>query len=273
MNNQSSLVRFLLKFIYYFSRLISFVFISIRVVIQGIISPKILFNFLFGVVTEIAEFHKRCRKNPINFNTTDLYKDIVSQIFLSKSNCFNVDFGSIRPQEAQVVGALLVKLQPKNIFEFGTYKGFSTLHLLENSSNDTKIFTLDLPLAQDSANFRHDLVEAHRDMKNIEHNTERYFVKSPRKNQIIELFGDSMTFDYSPYVGKIDFIFIDANHSYSYVKSDTENALKMLSSGGVILWHDYDFIHPGIFKYINELSRSKKIYFIERTRYAFYIKD
>jgi len=103
--------------------------------------------------------------------------------------------------------------------------------------------------------------------KDLEHHTHN------RSKKIIELFGNSMTFDFSQYHGKMDFIFIDANHSYAYVKSDTENALKMLSEHGVILWHDYDFIHPGVFKLINEVARDRKIYYIERTRYAIMISD
>ena len=87
----------------------------------------------------------------------------------------------------------------------------------------------------------------------------------------IELFGDSMNFDFSPYHGKMDFVFVDANHSYAYVKSDTENAFQMISPRGAILWHDYDFIHPEIFRLINDIARRKKIYYIERTRFAVYI--
>ena len=80
-----------------------------------------------------------------------------------------------------------------------------------------------------------------------------------------------MSFDFSPYYGKIDFVFIDANHSYAYVRSDTENALRTLSPEGVILWHDYDFIHPGVFRLINELAREKRIFYVERTRYALFL--
>ncbi|MCR4336539.1 MAG: class I SAM-dependent methyltransferase, partial [Candidatus Omnitrophica bacterium] len=69
------------------------------------------------------------------------------------------------------------------------------------------------------------------------------------------------------------FVFIDANHSYAYVKSDTENALKMISEQGIILWHDYDFIHPYVFQLINEQAKNIKIYFIERTRWAIYFKN
>ena len=77
-----------------------------------------------------------------------------------------------------------------------------------------------------------------------------------------------MTFDYSPYHGRVDFVFIDGNHSIRYVASDTEQALKMLAPGGVILWHDYEQIHPKLVRYIDSLTERFHIYYIEWTRYA-----
>jgi len=45
----------------------------------------------------------------------------------------------------------------------------------------------------------------------------------------------------------MDVVFVDAGHTYPYVKSDTENALSMLRPGGVILWHDYlQVLHPDV---------------------------
>jgi len=196
---------------------------------------------------------------------------MTEKIKFSKSNCLNVNFGTIRPIESQVLAALVSHLKPKTIFELGTYTGFSTIHLSENSPSDSTIYTLDLPPDKTGIELKNDMNEAHRDIKNINLNKERYFHSLGSKNSIVELLGNSKTFDFSPYFEKIDFVFIDANHSYAYVKSDTENALRLLTPNGVILWHDYDFIHPGVFRLINEIAKEKKIFYIERTRYAYEI--
>ena len=59
-------------------------------------------------------------------------------------------------------------------------------------------------------------------------------------NKISQLYGDSATFDYSPYQGKVDFAFIDGSHSYDYVVSDTRNVLKIMNHHkGAILCHDF----------------------------------
>ena len=271
--SNSALTPYFLKGYYYVFRAFKFIIISLKVLAYGIFHPSVIFNFLFGVVTEIAEFHKRCGGRVRNFREAALYRDLTAAVRFFKSNCFNADFGTIRPMEAQVLAAVAAHLRPKTVFEMGTYTGFSTLHLIENTPPDTVIYTLDLPQDKAEIVLRNDLHEAHRDIKNINLNARRNFDAAREGGRVVELFGDTMTFDFSPYYGKIDFVFIDANHSYLYVKSDTENALRMLSARGVILWHDYDFIHPGVFKLINEIARDKRIYYIERTRYALYIKN
>ncbi len=261
----------LLKIWFYLYRILIFFPILFRVTWYGILHPHVLFNFAFGIVTEIAEFHKRCVGWLKNFNTTPQYQEIRRAFLFSRSNCLNIGFGNIRPMEAQVLGTLVEHFQPKSIFEIGTYNGFSALHLAKNSPPQAMIYTLDLPYDRTDLHFKHDPRDAHHDIKNINMGSARCFHSDPARSKIKELFGDSTTFDYSPYFRKMDFIFIDANHSYSFVKSDTENAFRMLAPGGVILWHDYDFIHPGVFKYLNEIAREKNVYYIERTRYALYI--
>ena len=185
-------------------------------------------------MSEIAEFHKRCGGRVVNFKESDAYSNITEAVCISKSNCFNAGFGNIRPVEAQVMATLVAHYQPKKIFEIGTFNGFSTLHLECNAPDGAEIFTLDLPPDKSNITLKNDLNEAHRDIKNINLNEQHYFHSKKGSDRITELFGDSMTFDFSPYYNKMDFIFIDANHSYGYVKADTENAFKMLAPNGVI---------------------------------------
>ena len=66
------------------------------------------------------------------------------------------------------------------------------------------------------------------------------FAGTAYEKQITQLYGDSAAFDFSPYEGKMDVVFVDGAHSAAYVKSDTEVALRLLKpEGGLILWHDY----------------------------------
>lgn len=42
----------------------------------------------------------------------------------------------------------------------------------------------------------------------------------------------------------------------NFVKSDTENALKMLRKNGIIVWHDYARGCPGVYNVLNKLNQS-----------------
>lgn len=125
--------------------------------------------------------------------------------------------------------------QPKTAFEIGTYRGYRTA-LMASQALDCQIYTLDLP--PDAA-----LNDVVTDMHLIEHSKsvlgESFRGKSWEK-RITQLFGDSMEFDFSPYTGKMDLIYIDGSHSWEYVVSDTHNAVDMCRpEGGLIVWDDY----------------------------------
>ena len=85
---------------------------------------------------------------------------------------------------------------------------------------------------------------------------------------------DSRTFDYKD--KNIGFVFVDGDHSYNGVKSDTENALKGINSNGVIAWHDFleenaKETWVGVRKYLTELSENMDIYHIEGTHVCYAI--
>jgi len=65
-------------------------------------------------------------------------------------------------------------------------------------------------------------------------------------------------------------VFVDGDHGYNYVRSDTENAFSMLSSKGVILWHDYGSKWKDVTLFLRELAkeRGKKIYHLQGTNLA-----
>src|SRR3712207_7586966 len=49
----------------------------------------------------------------------------------------------------------------------------------------------------------------------------------------------STLFPYTTLFRSIDLVIVDANHSYDFVKADTEKAFAMLRPGGIIIWDDY----------------------------------
>jgi hypothetical protein len=132
--------------------------------------------------------------------------------------------------------ALCCVTQPKVIFEIGTYHGTSALHFASNAPQ-AMVHTLDLPrdssptLPVTLADRGHNL--GYTNAKRM------WFDGQPEANRINRLLGDSASFDFTPYQGKVDLFFIDGAHSYEYVRNDTQKALYCTRPGSVIAWHDY----------------------------------
>lgn len=174
---------------------------------------------------------------------------------------------SVNSYDRAILCAISRLLQPKTFFEIGTYLGETTLAVARNNPG-TQVYTLDLPSPEERKVAALEMTD--------EYLFERWdrgsaFKGTPESPRIQVLTGDSATFDFSPYAGKIDMAFIDASHSYSYVKADTEAVLGMLAPDGVILWHDYP-AYPGIYAYLNELGATpdRKIYHISNTGLAIF---
>lgn len=59
----------------------------------------------------------------------------------------------------------------------------------------------------------------------------------------------------------LDFVYIDANHDYEFVKDDITNALKKIKKGGLIAGHDYNEETPGVINAVNEIFGEPDIIF------------
>jgi hypothetical protein len=105
---------------------------------------------------------------------------------------------------------------------------------------------------------------------------QRFFSKALPNVEHIE--GNSMTFDYSS-IGKFDLIFVDGDHRYEAVRSDTSNVFKLLKNeNSIIVWHDYvtqyEFIDWNVLGGILDGcpdDKKDKIYHVKNTLCAIYI--
>ena len=153
------------------------------------------------------------------------------------------------------VCAIAAVRQAKRIFEFGTYRGQTTCGLA-SIAEDAAVWTLNLP-PESSDRYSQYIGE---------------FIKtSPCRSRIHQLYADSYAFDTTPYRDSMDFVFVDADHSYPAVKNDTEKALQMLRKGGAIVWHDYAGKSPGVYKFIEEFSRERPVFRIKDTCLIVYL--
>ena len=115
--------------------------------------------------------------------------------------------------------ALCRYLSPKRLFEMGTFRGDSSLAMARSTAEDARIWTLDIE----------------------SQGPHLAFCGQPEEAKVRVLIGDSRTFDFGPYVGQCDFVFVDADHTHAAALRDTETAFRLVKPGGIILWDDYVF--------------------------------
>jgi len=114
-------------------------------------------------------------------------------------------------------------------FEIGTFRGESALAVADEASEVVTLSLSDdhlLSLGADSS-----FVAAHR-------------VFSHNNPKIRHIFGDSRTFDVTPFLDWADVLFIDGDHARRAVENDTRRFLPIVRGGtGVVVWHDA-FLSP-----------------------------
>ncbi len=160
-------------------------------------------------------------------------------------------------------------LQPRKIFEIGTFVGYTALHMALNSPPETRLFTLDLP----PTNRNTALPTTATDHKLIDRELgPAAFEDSEVSGKVERLYGDSAAFDFAPWHGDIDLFFVDGAHSYAYVRSDTEAALRCVRPGGVIVWHDYGRLEQnGVTRWLHEFARDREIYAVPNGSIAYHV--
>jgi hypothetical protein len=182
-----------------------------------------------------------------------------------------LDLGS-RPSgttflETYIMVSLITLLRPRTIFEFGTFEGRTTLQFSLNAPENATIYSLDL--ADDNSKTRFPR-SCPNEFTSRKLPIGGLFEQQGEFGKIRQLLGDSATMDFTQFRGKVDFIFIDGDHSMSYVKSDSENAFSMLSPQGVVLWHDYGGRWPDVARYVQNLAVCKRLYHLAGTTLAVY---
>jgi predicted O-methyltransferase YrrM len=181
--------------------------------------------------------------------------------------------------EGLIIAYIVETVKPMKIFEIGTYDGFSTYHLAMNGHPLAEIYTINLPMEEG---------HSHENIKRLswfeyfgDNSTHAVLKKSrigdsykrcPQSKKVKQLFGDTLTYDFSRFKEKIDLCFIDGGHSYECLVKDTANAMDMLSEHGLIIWHDFNMQHRDIYRFMMGFSRHHKLFWISDTRLVLYCK-
>jgi len=196
--------------------------------------------------------------------TDFLDKELVTRVEILRP--LNRKIGtSVDLYELICICALARQMRPRIAFEVGTFDGNTAVNIAANAPDDCKVLTLDLPEDWDGSLG----ISVPSNYNNV---TDRSGVGSQIRgsgleNRIEQIFGDSASFDWDRLPQPLDFVFIDGNHYYDYVRKDTENALHHVVSGGCIVWHDYG-AYPDVSQVVDQASSKLDITAVQGTRLA-----
>ncbi len=172
--------------------------------------------------------------------------------------------GGTEAREILILAAVTKLLQPKRIFEIGTYNGGTTAVFILNSHPSCEVFTLDLP---PEAGSLPDYLPT--DIGLVQDRSPEGYLKRAGLSQRYEqIYCDSMNFDPGPFADSVELGFIDGAHAEKFVRNDTLKMATMMSARGYVFWHDYG--GKGSFRPLSKYLESLplKVYRIPATTLA-----
>jgi hypothetical protein len=169
---------------------------------------------------------------------------------------FNLSDGS-DPMDYAVIKSLARNIPDCAYLEIGLWRGESIANVAEVAKSCVSVSLCNAP-------------------------REQFGLLAKRYSNIDFFEEDSMTFDFRSLKRKFDLIFIDGNHHWKAISSDTRQAFSLLRDrNSMIVWHDYSFnaengpskvrwtTLAGLLEGTPPLCR-KNIYYIANTRCAIY---
>lgn len=178
--------------------------------------------------------------------------------------------GGTSDGEAWILAVLATKAS--RCFEFGTCTGKTAYLWARNAPAEAQVVTLTLAPEQAAAYARgaSDTDEDTKFALAESAFTEFLYSGTPEAARITQLYGDSKSFDESPYVAWADLVFVDGSHAESYVESDSAKAMRIVRPGGLVVWHDYagPSHAPGVFAALNRLAQRVPLHRVEGTTFV-----
>jgi predicted O-methyltransferase YrrM len=142
--------------------------------------------------------------------------------------------GGSLPTDLALLKLLASTFDDCKYFEIGTWRGESVANV---ASVANECYTLNLS--------DNEMAEMGLEQKYIDQ--QGMFLKDI--DNIVHIKGNSLSFDYTSLDRKFDLIFIDGDHHFSSIKTDTENVFRhLVHEHSIVVWHDYAW-QPGDIRY------------------------
>lgn len=163
-----------------------------------------------------------------------------------------VNFASILFENKSVVGA-----------EIGVLEGKNAKSILQ-TLNVKKLYLIDPYIPYASSDLSSMLPKALRSAKKkLSRFNDRIEWVRKKSEDALQQFPDSF----------FDFVYIDGDHDYEFVKKDLEGYWKKLRKGGILGGHDFFGFYSGVVKAVTEFSKEKNKPLFGRKIDFWFIKD
>lgn len=145
---------------------------------------------------------------------------------------------------------LSVMSEAKSGAEIGVYKGDNASAMLEAMPH-LKLYLVDPWRSLPESEYK-DLANKSDEAFDLMYQMVKALVK-PYPNVEILRMRSLEALSYVP-DESLDFVYIDANHDYEYVKADIVGWDKKVKHGGLVIGHDYDVWHTGVLHACSEIT-------------------
>ncbi len=170
---------------------------------------------------------------------------MITQINLFLRKKFSLGFIRNYPfrTSTQIARKILRNKKDLLVAEIGTFRGENAQNILENFPHIKTLYLID-PWKE------------YLDYTGVENKMTSSILSSALKETIkrIKKFSDEAVKDLPE---EMDFIYIDGNHEYNYVKKDMKNYYSKLKKGGILAGHD--IMTPGVTKAFCEFVVENKL--------------
>jgi predicted O-methyltransferase YrrM len=199
--------------------------------------PTIVANYLSDKL-ELYDFRARISSSILyskakNCREPGEYLDLANNIFLDiplKYLGWSIRPGQIKEEILNLL-SIIQKMKISTMLEIGTWNGGTLFLFAKIANSDAKIISLDMPGGEFGGGYEKFKIP--------------FFTSFAKENQKIYLIRASSHLDSSlnkvesTLAGrKLDFLFIDGDHSYAGAKKDFEMYSPLVHKGGIIAFHD-----------------------------------
>ncbi|MEI7801544.1 MAG: class I SAM-dependent methyltransferase [Bacteroidota bacterium] len=151
------------------------------------------------------------------------FLDVFSS-FNGEVNTHSLLYGTSMPIDMAVLVEFAKRFNECDYLEIGTWRGESLVNVAPHCNSCVSVSLSDDEMKQFGFNEKYVLVQRFfsKDLKNVKH-----------------IGANSRTFDFHSLNQKFDLIFVDGDHSYDGVLSDTKKVFELLKNeNSIIVWHD-----------------------------------